>query len=302
MNWSQALISFKTFLQLEKSLADHSIQAYLNDVRKLQQYSDLSLSGKKPVDIKADEISLFLGYIHELGLSPHSQARMISGLRSFFKFLVLEKVCAVNPTNDIDLPRLGRKLPDTLSAEEIEEMINCIDLSRESGMRDKAIIESLYGCGLRVSELISLQITNIYFDEGFLRVLGKGDKERLVPVGQSSLKYISIYMKDVRRHHAITPGHEDFLFLNRFGKKISRVSIFKLVKELASKAGIRKNVSPHTFRHSFATHMVENGADLRAVQEMLGHESITTTEIYTHLSSEHLRQEILNFHPRYAKK
>jgi integrase/recombinase XerD len=216
--------------------------------------------------------------------------------------MLLEKACKTNPTEDIDLPRLGRKLPDTLSASEIEEMIDSIDLSKESGMRDKTIIETLYGCGLRVSELIGLQISNIYFKEGFLRVLGKGDKERLVPVSSSSIKYISIYMEDVRRHKTIAPGHEDYLFLNRFGKKLSRISVFKLVKDLASKAGIRKNVSPHTFRHSFATHMVENGADLRAVQEMLGHESITTTEIYTHLSREHLRREILNFHPRYAGK
>lgn len=301
MNWSPAIKSYKTYLNLEKSLSSNSVDAYLLDVSKLQQFLELKQLDTKPSDVGTEELRQFLKYLSEIQLSPTSQARIISGLRSFFDYLILENVIPSNPAERIDLPRLGRKLPDTLHYEEIESMLAQIDLSTAAGTRNKAIIETLYGCGLRVSELTSLRISGIYFDEEFIRVIGKGDKERLIPIGSSTLKYIRIYKDEVRVHQDIASGYEDFVFLNKFGKSLSRVSVFKLVKDLASKAGIRKNISPHTFRHSFATHMVENGADLRAVQEMLGHESITTTEIYTHLSREHLRKEILEHHPRYAR-
>ncbi len=302
MNWNIAIKSFKSYLNLEKSLSGNSVKAYVNDVEKLVQFLDIYQIEKQAQSITKADLKTFIKYIHDLGLSPASQARIISGLRSFFQFLVIENVCQKNPAEDLDLPRLGRKLPDTLNQEEIERLISAIDLSKLENTRNRAIIETLYGCGLRVSELTNLKLSGIYFNEEFIRIIGKGDKERLVPIGRVTLKYIKIYLDDVRRHNNIQRGFEDFVFLNKFGKSLSRIMIFNIVKELASIAGIKKNISPHTFRHSFATHMVENGADLRAVQEMLGHESITTTEIYTHLSREHLRQEILKYHPRYATK
>jgi len=302
MNWNIAIKSFKSYLNLEKSLSGNSVKAYVNDVEKLVQFLEISGSVKKPESVNKTDLKAFILYIHELGLSPASQARIISGLRSFFQYLQIEAVVVKNPAEDLDLPRLGRKLPDTLNQEEIERIIAALDLSKIENTRNRAIIETLYGCGLRVSELTNLKLSGIYFDEEFIRIIGKGDKERLVPIGRVTLKYISIYLKDVRRQQSIHKGYEDFVFLNKFGKSLSRIMIFNIVKDLALIAGIKKNISPHTFRHSFATHMVENGADLRAVQEMLGHESITTTEIYTHLSREHLRKEILKYHPRYAKK
>lgn len=301
MNWNIAIKSFKSYLSLEKSLSGNSVKAYVNDVEKLVQFLEIYQIQKQAQAVTKADLKAFIKYIHELGLSPASQARIISGLRSFFQYLVIENLCQKNPAEDLDLPRLGRKLPDTLNQLEIENLIAAIDLSKLENTRNRAIIETLYGCGLRVSELTNLKLSGIYFDEEFIRIIGKGDKERLVPIGRVTLKYIRIYLDDVRRHHTIQRGYEDYVFLNKFGKSLSRIMIFNIVKDLASTAGIKKNISPHTFRHSFATHMVENGADLRAVQEMLGHESITTTEIYTHLSREHLRREILKYHPRYAK-
>lgn len=296
MDWISAIKGYKTYLQLEKSLADNSIQAYLRDVKKLVSYA--SEENLKPQTIGHEDIETFLAWLHEHGTGARSQARVISGLRGFFEFLELENIIKENPLELIESPRLGLYLPDTLSFSDIERIIAAVDLSREEGARDKAILESLYSAGLRVSELTILRISHIYSDDGFIRVIGKGNKERLVPIGASALKALNIYINEVRIHRDIAHGHEDFVFLNRRGKHLTRMSIFNIVKQHAALAGVRKKVSPHTFRHSFASHLVEAGADLRAVQEMLGHESITTTEIYTHLDRTYLRDEIMKHHPR----
>jgi integrase/recombinase XerD len=297
--WAPQIKSYKAYLQLEKSLSDNSVEAYLRDVEKLTQFLLQSGNKKSPADITLKDLQHFLRWIGELGMTPTSQARIISGIRSFYKFCAIENLVQKDPTALLEAPRLKRALPDVLSLEEIESVIASIDLSKPEGGRNKAILETMYSCGLRVSEVVNLKISHYYPDVGFIRVIGKGDKERLVPIGESAIKYIRIYQKDIRVHVAVQKGNEDILFLNRRGTKLTRVMIFMIIKELAAKAGIRKNISPHTFRHSFATHLVEGGADLRAVQEMLGHESITTTEIYTHLDREYLRDTLQRFHPAF---
>lgn len=295
------MAGFRSFLRLERSLSPHSIGAYLHDVEKLVQYLDVRGEKIPPEKIELSHLQDFLRWAHELGMSARTQARVISGIKAFYKYLLLENMVTAAPTELLESPRLGRKLPDTLNKTEIEKIIAAIDRSAPEGERNMAMLETLYGSGLRVSELVGLRISNTYLDTGFLRITGKGDKERLVPLGSMASKHISIYLKNVRPHLTPRTGHEDILFLNRRGSKLSRVMVFLIIKTLAKKAGIRKTISPHTFRHSFATHLVENGADLRAVQEMLGHESITTTEIYTHLDRNYLRKNILQYHPRSEK-
>ena len=288
----------QAYLQLEKSLSVNSVDAYVHDVHKFAQYLDFANLNLSPEKIELHHFQDFLKWINELGMTSRTQARVISGIKGFYKYLLLENVTAVDPTEMLESPKIGRKLPNTLSVEEIDTLINSIDLSKPEGERNKAILETLYACGLRVSELVNIQISNLFFNDGFLRVTGKGDKERLVPLGSIAQKHIRIYMDTVRSHLEIRKGYEDILFLNRRGSRLTRVMIFIIIKKLALKAGLKKTISPHTFRHSFATHLVEGGADLRAVQEMLGHESITTTEIYTHLDREYLRSTIIQFHPR----
>lgn len=298
MSWTTYIKGYGSYLQLEKSLSDNSVEAYLRDVDKLQQYASVQSEVLKPEKITRDDIENFLAWLHEIGMSARTQSRVISGLRSFFDFLELEKIVQVNPLELIEAPKIGMRLPDTLSYPEIESIIDSIDLSNPGGHRDQAILEVLYSCGLRVSELIELRLSNLFPLEGFLRVIGKGNKERLVPIGLSALKAIENYKQSLRNHQCVEDGSDDHLFLNQRGRFLSRMSVFNLVKKYTALAGIRKNVSPHTFRHSFASHLVEGGADLRAVQEMLGHESITTTEIYTHMDKSFIRDELLRYHPR----
>ncbi len=295
--WTIYKKGFKAWLRLEKSLAGNSVEAYLRDLDKLTQFLSLRGTELSPDGVQMEDLQQFLRWIAKLGMTDRSQARILSGLRSFYTYCVLEQICRADPTALLEAPKLKRALPDTLSFEEIEAIIAAIDRSKPEGERNKAILETMYSCGLRVSELVDLRISNLYLESGFIRVLGKGSKERLVPVGQGAVQQIELYRKFKRAHQPIRPGAEDFLFLNRRGAPLTRVMIFLLIKDLAAKAGITKNISPHTFRHSFATHLVENGADLRAVQEMLGHESITTTEIYTHLDREFLRKTLHEFHP-----
>ena len=301
MTWENYIKGFKAYLKLEKSLSDNSVNAYLHDIEKLVQYFEIGNIDIKPEKVTLSNLQDFIKYINEIGLSATSQARIISGLKAFFKYLLLEDAIKQSPAELLEAPKTGRKLPDTLSVEDINKLIDAIDLSKPEGTRNKAMLETLYGCGLRVSELINLKISNIYFNEGFIKVTGKGDKERLVPVGNVALKYIRIYLENVRNKQDIKKEYSDILFLNRRGAGLSRVMVFLIIKGLAERTGLKKNISPHTFRHSFATHLIEGGADLRAVQEMLGHESITTTEIYTHLDREYLREAILSFHPRVKK-
>jgi len=297
MEWEGLIKGYKGFLKLEKGLSENSIQAYLNDVGKLRQYLEIQELTVRPTDLEPQHLSSFLVWIGDLGLSAKSQARILSGLKAFFRFLLLEEKIQKDPTALLEGPRIGRKLPEVLTVEEIDRMLEKIDLSKPEGRRNKAMLETLYSCGLRVSELVGLKISGIFRAEGFVRIIGKGDKERLVPFSQRALKEIDLYLPD-RNMLSIEPGHEDILFLNRRGKMLTRNMVFMIIRDLAKAAGIQKTVSPHTFRHSFATHLVEGGADLRAVQEMLGHESITTTEIYTHLDREYLREAIISFHPR----
>lgn len=298
MNWKVYIQGFKSFLQLEKSLSKNSVEAYLHDVDLLMRFLELKKYSLTPKDLELNHLQDFLKWINEIGMSAHSQARIISGIKSFYKYLLLENVLNHNPTELIEAPKLGRKLPDTLSLDEINKIIDAIDLSTPEGQRNKAMLETLYSCGLRVSELVNLKISNLYFNDEFIKVVGKGDKERLVPIGSVAIKQINIYKNEIRSHISVKKEHEDVLFLNRRGAKLSRVMVFTIIKQLAFKIGLKKHISPHTFRHSFATHLIEGGADLRAVQEMLGHESITTTEIYTHLDRDYLRQAIIQFHPR----
>jgi integrase/recombinase XerD len=302
MTWENYIKGFKAYLKLEKSLSGNSINAYLHDIEKLFRYFEISNIKIKPEKVTLSHLQDFTKYINETGLSATSQARIISGLKSFYKYLLLEDVIKQSPAEMLEAPKTGRKLPDTLSVDDINRLIDAIDLSKPEGTRNKAMLETLYGCGLRVSELINLKISNIYFNEGFIKITGKGDKERLVPAGNAALKYIRIYIENVRNKQDIKKEYSDILFLNRRGAQLSRVMVFLIIKELAGRIGLKKNISPHTFRHSFATHLIEGGADLRAVQEMLGHESITTTEIYTHLDREYLRDAILSFHPRVTKR
>jgi integrase/recombinase XerD len=300
--WEAYKKGYKAFLQLEKSLSDNSVEAYLHDIEKLTTWIQQTEHLKTPQQIVLKDLENFIRWISELGMTPGSQARIISGLRSFFKYCLQEQIITTSPAMLLESPKLKRSLPDVLSFEEISAMINCIDLSKSEGGRNKAILETLYSCGLRVTEAVNLRISCLHLDLGFIRVIGKGDKERLIPIGSDAAKYIEIYKNDIRIHLSIKPGNEDILFLNRRGAKLSRVMIFLIIKELARLAEIKKTISPHTFRHSFATHLVEGGADLRAVQEMLGHESITTTEIYTHLDREYLRSTLQQFHPAFKSK
>jgi integrase/recombinase XerD len=297
--WEPYKKGFKGYLRLEKSLSEHSVEAYLRDVDKLTEYLLAKNDLKAPDELKLKDLQQFVQWVAELGMTATSQARIISGIRGFYKYCLIEQVVKTDPTTLLEAPKLKRTLPDVLSFAEIENMINVIDVSTPDGTRNKAILETLYSCGLRVTELVNLKISGLFFDVGFVKVTGKGDKERLVPIGRDAIKYINIYRETIRRHQQITPGNEDILFLNKRGAKLSRVMIFLIIKDLASKAGIEKSISPHTFRHSFATHLVEGGADLRAVQEMLGHESITTTEIYTHLDRDFLRSTLQEFHPAF---
>lgn len=302
MDWNSAKKSFKSYLQLERSLSVNSIGAYIHDIDKLAQYFDAHNQKTSPIAVTSKDIKDFLVWINELGMTASSQSRILSGIKAFYKFLNLEDIISVDPAALVEAPKIGRKLPDTLSIEEINILIDAIDLSKPEGARNKAMMETLYACGLRVSELINLKISNLQLNIDFLKVTGKGDKERYVPIGPQAKKMIEIYRNEIRNHLTIKKGQEDYLFLNRRGSKLSRVMVFNIIKALAIKAGIHKTISPHTFRHSFATHLVEGGADLRAVQEMLGHESITTTEIYTHLDRSYLRETIVAFHPRNKRK
>jgi integrase/recombinase XerD len=295
--WEPYKKGFKAYLQLERSLADNSVTAYLSDVEKLTQFLLNHDLKKAPSEIDLAILQQFIRWVAELGMTQTSQARIISALRTFYKYCLLEDITPVDPTTLLEAPKLKRTLPDVLSFEEIENVLAQIDLSTAEGTRNKAILETMYSCGLRVSEVVNLKLSQLFLDVGFVRVIGKGNKERLVPIGSSAIKYITIYVNTIRNHQTIQPGEEDIVFLNRRGKRLTRVMIFLIIKDLVKKAGIKKSISPHTFRHSFATHLVEGGADLRAVQEMLGHESITTTEIYTHLDREFLRKTLEQFHP-----
>ena len=299
--WEVYKKGYKAYLRLEKSLSDHSVEAYLHDVTKLTQYLLSFNQEKNPAALTLKDLQAFVKWIGELGMGATTQARIISGIRSFYKYLLTEQLVTIDPSTLLEAPKTRRKLPDTLSFEEIEQLIGAIDLSSPEGTRNKAILETMYSCGLRVSELVGLKISCLYLDIGFIRVIGKGDKERLVPIGSDAIKCIKIYKDTVRSHQNVSEKNQDILFLNRRGNALSRVMIFYIIKSLALTAGITKVISPHTFRHSFATHLVEGGADLRAVQEMLGHESITTTEIYTHLNRDFLRDTLQQFHPAFKK-
>ncbi|MBS1642577.1 MAG: site-specific tyrosine recombinase XerD [Bacteroidetes bacterium] len=299
--WEAYKKGYKHWLQLEKLLSENSVEAYLHDIEKLTQHLVTNNTLKSPQELSLKDLQQFIQWIHELGMTSTSQARIISGIRSFYKYCLIEQIVTTDPTALLEAPKTKRTLPDFLSFEEIENIITQLDLSKPDGTRNKAILETMYSCGLRVSEVINLKLSSLYLDVGFIRVIGKGDKERLVPIGSAAVKYITIYKETVRTHQHIQKGFDDILFLNKFGKNLSRIMIFYIIKELAAKAGIRKKISPHTFRHSFATHLVEGGADLRAVQEMLGHESITTTEIYTHLDRDYLRSTLQAFHPAFKK-
>lgn len=298
MNWEQTIIQFKNFLKLERSLSTNSISAYEADIRKFVAYLEIKNLSISPQQIQLTNLKGFIEWINELGLHARSQSRIISGLKSFFKFLLLDNQIETDPAGLLESPKIGRKLPEVLSIIEIDRIIAAIDLSTPEGQRNKAIIETLYSCGLRVSELVNLKLTNLYFDDGFIKVVGKGNKERLVPIGSKAIKEIQFYFQDRNSLTNIDKSSQNIVFLNRRGKILTRVMIFTIIKRLAEKAQIKKTISPHTFRHSFATHLIDGGADLRAVQEMLGHESIMTTEIYTHLDREYLRDAIIQFHPR----
>ncbi|MFM7637255.1 MAG: site-specific tyrosine recombinase XerD [Crocinitomicaceae bacterium] len=294
--WERYIKDFVSYLKIEKGLSENSILAYSNDVEKLKEYCN-GIS-RVPETVNYNDLKLFIGELYDLGLSARSQARIISGIKQFFAYLVLENYISSDPSELLEQPKIGRKLPEVLTIEEIDTLIAAIDLSKDEGHRNRAILETLYSCGLRVSELVNLRFSDLYFDEGFIRVIGKGNKERLVPVSPQVEKEINLYTVNIRKHLDIKKGNEQVVFLNRRGSMLTRVMIFTIIKQLAEHVGLKKNISPHTFRHSFATHLIEGGANLRAIQEMLGHESITTTEIYTHLDQRYLRDAILNFHPR----
>lgn len=304
MDWKTTITGFKSFLQLEKSLSGNSVEAYLHDIEKLVQFLDCKKISTNPEEIKLNHLRDFIKWLNELGATATTQARIVSGIRAFYKYLLLEDLIKNDPTVLLEAPKTGRKLPQFLTVEEIDKIISTIDLSKPEGMRNRALLETMYSCGLRVSEAVNLKISNIFFDEGFVKITGKGDKERLVPIGSVALKQIKIYKENVRCHIPIKKNFEDILFLSLgvnkkgTGKILSRQMVFMMLKKHAILAGIKKKISPHTLRHSFATHLIEGGADLRAVQEMLGHSSITTTEIYTHLDRDYLRSAIIQFHPR----
>lgn len=298
MSWKADIAGFRSYLKLEKSLSANSVEAYEHDVLKLVQYLEYSGLALSASEIKTEHLRGFITWISQLGMSAKSQARILSGLRAFYNYLLMENVVNHDPTELIDGPKTARELPDTLDVEEITKMLENIDRSTPEGERNRAMLEVLYSCGLRVSELVDLRISRIHHEESFISVIGKGNKERLVPIGGVALTHIRLYLDNIRPHIEVKKGEEDILFLNRRGKRLSRVMIFMIIKNLALASGIKKTISPHTFRHSFATHLVEGGADLRAVQEMLGHVSITTTEIYTHIDRRYLKEQVLKFHPR----
>ena len=295
-NWERYIKDFVSYLKIEKGLAENSILAYQNDVDKLKEFA--AASSMLPDQLNYDDLKQFLSTLFDLGLSARSQARIISGIKQFYGFLILENLVKVDPSELLEQPKLGRKLPEVLTIEEIDSLLAAIDLSKNEGHRNHAMLETLYSCGLRVSELVGLRFSDLFFEEGFIRVIGKGNKERLVPVSQQVQKEIDIYQQHIRNHLNIQKGSENIVFLNRRGAQLTRVMVFTIIKNLAESIGLKKNISPHTFRHSFATHLIEGGANLRAIQEMLGHESITTTEIYTHLDQRFLRDAILSYHPR----
>lgn len=298
-NWERYIKDFVSYLKIEKGLAENSILAYQNDVDKLKEFA--AASSKLPDQLSYDDLKQFLSTLFDLGLSARSQARIISGIKQFYGFLILENLTKVDPSELLEQPKLGRKLPEVLTIEEIDALLSAIDLSKNEGHRNRAMLETLYSCGLRVSELVGLRFSDLFFEEGFIRVIGKGNKERLVPVSPQVQKEIEIYQQHIRNHLNIQKGSENIVFLNRRGAQLTRVMVFTIIKNLAESIGLQKNISPHTFRHSFATHLIEGGANLRAIQEMLGHESITTTEIYTHLDQRFLRDAILSYHPRNSK-
>jgi integrase/recombinase XerD len=298
LDWRSAIKGFQAYLKLERSLSGNSIEAYSRDIEKLYQFADSQSNKLNPENITLAHLRQFIVWVNELGMIPSSQARILSGVKSFYKYLLMEDLIKSDPSELLESPKIQRKLPDTLSINDINKLIDAIDVSKPEGGRNKAILEVLYGCGLRVSELTELKLSNLYLDIEFIKVTGKGSKERLVPIGGSAVKALKIWIDNIRVHIPIKKGEEDMVFLNRRGARLSRVYIFMVIKQLATLTGINKTISPHTFRHSFATHLVEGGADLRAVQEMLGHESITTTEIYTHLDREYLKGTIIQFHPR----
>lgn len=298
MNWRSAIKGFQAYLKLEKSLADNSVEAYSRDLEKLYQFAESKPFKLKPETVTLTDLREFITWAAELGMIPSSQARILSGIKAFYKYMLIEDLIKNDPSELLESPKIRRKLPDTLSYQDINKLIAAIDLSKPEGPRNKAIVETLYGSGLRVSELTDLKLSNLYLDIEFIKVTGKGNKERLVPIGAEAIKAIKIYIENLRVHISIKKGEEDIVFLNRRGARLSRQMIFLMIQDLAQTIGLKKTISPHTFRHSFATHLVEGGADLRAVQEMLGHESITTTEIYTHLDREYLKSTISQFHPR----
>ncbi len=298
IHWNHIISGYVSYLTIEKSLAENSIEAYTNDIAKLQIYIETNLPSIKIEEIQLTDLENFIYWIAEIGISERSQARLISGLKSFFRYLEIDEQITNDPSRLLDGPKIGRKLPVVLSVEEIDRIINAIDLSKPEGHRNKAIIETLYSCGLRVSELTELQQSDIFTDQGFVKVVGKGDKQRLVPIGSKAIHEIQTYAQNIRAHLPIQKGHEDYVFLNRRGKKLTRIMIYTIIKNLVRALKMNDKISPHTFRHSFASHLVEGGANLRAVQQMLGHESIITTEIYTHLDTDYLRETILSFHPR----
>ncbi|MES2428916.1 MAG: site-specific tyrosine recombinase XerD [Bacteroidota bacterium] len=298
MDWQSAIKGFQAYLKLERSLSANSIEAYTRDIKRLYEFAETQQPTIRPDNIVLADLRRFINWVNELGMIPSTQARILSGIKAFYKYMLMEDIIKSDPSELLESPKITRKLPDTLSYEDINKLIDAIDLSRPDGARNKAIIETLYGCGLRVSELTELKLSNLYLDIEFIKVFGKGSKERLVPIGGSAIKALKIWIEQVRVHNPIKKGEEDLVFLNRRGSRLSRVYIFMLIKDLALTIGLKKTISPHTLRHSFATHLVEGGADLRAVQEMLGHESITTTEIYTHLDREYLKGTIIQFHPR----
>lgn len=298
MDWKPAINGFKGYLRLEKSVSENTLSAYFHDVELLKDFLQEKQYNLSPAQVTLHHLQEFLASVKDMSIGPRSQARIISGIRTFYKYLLQEDEVKQNPAELLEMPRLPAKLPEVLSIEEIDNLIKAIDLSKPEGQRNKAMLETLYCCGLRVSELVGLKISDVFFDEGYIKVIGKGNKQRAVPLGKSASKYIRIYLNEVRCHLDIKKDSEDILFLNRNGRKMTRVMVFYVIQQLAQKTGLAKTISPHTFRHSFATHLVEGGADLRAVQEMLGHQSITTTEIYTHIDREYLRTEIMRFHPR----
>lgn len=297
MNWQTYIKSFQSYLKIERGLSQNTVDNYSFDLLRLTQFLDVNNIIKNPINIAEEEIQQFI-YTVSKEVNPRSQARIISGLKSFFTYLIFEDYRSDNPMELIETPKIGRKLPDTLSVQDIDALIAAIDLSKEEGERNKAMLETLYGCGLRVSELITLKISDLFFEEGFIKITGKGNKQRFVPIGNTTQKCIELYKSHVRTHLTIQKGHEDTLFLNRRGKQLTRAMVFTIIKDLAVKTNLKKAISPHTFRHSFATHLLENGADLRSIQLMLGHESITTTEVYVHLDRKHLTQVVNQFHPR----